>query len=80
LSNPRLSSFDVDLPIDCDDEYWEDPDPEKALKQPPSKPSKLTCFILFLKLCQILGFALRTLVGISRSSASNIIHLVTVFD
>jgi hypothetical protein len=57
------SSFDLDLPTECDDEYWEDPDPEKAFKQPPGKPSKVSFFISYLKLNQILGFALRTIVG-----------------
>jgi hypothetical protein len=49
--------------MECDDEYWENPDPEQAFKQPSGKPSKLSYFILYLKLDQILGFALRTIVS-----------------
>ncbi|KAJ2915986.1 hypothetical protein MD484_g4433, partial [Candolleomyces efflorescens] len=49
----HLSDFDVDLPIECDDEYWEDPDPEKAFKQPPGKPSKVSYFCALLRLLQI---------------------------
>lgn len=61
--NSVLDSFDIDFPVDCDDEYWEHPDPEKAFKQPPNKPSKVSFFISILKLSQILAFALRTVVS-----------------
>ena len=57
-------SFDVDFPIDCDDEYWEHPDPQQAFKQPPDKPSTISFFISFLKLTNILAFAHRTIVGL----------------
>ncbi|KAL0576287.1 Gypsy retrotransposon integrase-like protein 1 [Marasmius crinis-equi] len=63
----RDEDFDQELPADCDDEYWENPDPELAFKQPPGKPSSISCFILYLKLCEILAFALRTLYSIKKS-------------
>ena len=56
-------SFDLDLPAECDDEYWSTPDPKDAFKQPTGKPSQMSYFIAFLKLSQILAFALRTIVG-----------------
>lgn len=56
--------FDLEMPIDVDDEYWVTPNPEDAFKQPEGKPSKMTAFICQLKLCQVLGFALRTIVGL----------------
>lgn len=56
-------SFDIDLPIECDDEYWFHPDPAQAFKQPPGKPSKLSFFVSLIKLNQILAFALRTVVS-----------------
>ncbi|TCD69092.1 hypothetical protein EIP91_008734 [Steccherinum ochraceum] len=68
--------FDVELPVECDDEYWElsdHSDPEKAhvkmvaFKQPPGKPSKITYFNCFLRLNQILAFALRTVYSINKS-------------
>ncbi|KAJ2935650.1 hypothetical protein H1R20_g1444, partial [Candolleomyces eurysporus] len=49
----HLSDFDVDLPIECDDEYWENADPEKAFKQPPGMPSKVSYFCALLRLLQI---------------------------
>ncbi|KZT67994.1 hypothetical protein DAEQUDRAFT_728533 [Daedalea quercina L-15889] len=61
--------FDLDLPIECDDEYWENDDPELAFKQPPGKPSLVTFFNCFLRLNQILAFALRTIYSINKSKA-----------
>lgn len=57
-----LSSFDVDLPLEVDDEYWETKDPEKAFQQPPGKPSKIAGFNSYLKLTKISAYALRTIV------------------
>ncbi|KAJ3514273.1 hypothetical protein NLJ89_g2467 [Agrocybe chaxingu] len=45
--------FDADLPIECDDEYWEHPDPQKRFKQPPNKPSLMSAFLQQLKLMKI---------------------------
>ncbi|KAF8973126.1 fungal-specific transcription factor domain-containing protein [Flammula alnicola] len=59
--------FDVDYPIECDDEYWETEDPEQAFKQPPGKPCKISAFVCTLKLCEILAFAVRTLYSTKKS-------------
>ena len=67
MTNKRVlifPSFDTDLPKECDDEYWDTPDPAKMFKQPEGKPSKMTAFILTIQLNQILGTCLRTLVSI----------------
>ena len=48
-----LLSFDLDLPIACDDEYWETGDPATAFKQPPGHPSKIEFFNHYLKLMEI---------------------------
>ncbi|KAK0458526.1 fungal-specific transcription factor domain-containing protein [Desarmillaria tabescens] len=53
--------IDVGYLIECDDEYWENPDPEKAFKQPPGRPSKIAYFNTALRLNQLLGFCLRTI-------------------
>jgi hypothetical protein len=52
----------LDLPLNCDDEYLEHPDPEKAFKQPADMPSKMDYFISMIRLNQIVGFSQRTLV------------------
>ncbi|KAJ7180692.1 fungal-specific transcription factor domain-containing protein [Mycena filopes] len=59
--------FDLDFPIDCDDEYWEAADPEKAFQQPKGKPSHISAFVAYLRLCQIMSFALRTIYSINSS-------------
>ncbi|KJA21189.1 hypothetical protein HYPSUDRAFT_67935 [Hypholoma sublateritium FD-334 SS-4] len=53
--------FDLDYPIECDDEYWEADDPEQAFKQPSGQPCTITGFVHMLKLFVILAFAHRTL-------------------
>ncbi|KAK1220725.1 Gypsy retrotransposon integrase-like protein 1 [Marasmius sp. AFHP31] len=59
--------YDLDLPIECDDEYWEHPDPEQAWHQPHGKPSTVSFFVSLLKLVKILALALRTIYSISKS-------------
>ncbi|KAJ3852833.1 fungal-specific transcription factor domain-containing protein [Lentinula lateritia] len=71
LGRPRsigIEDFDIDLPLDCDDEYWENPDnPEQAFQQPPGKPSRVSYVVRFIKLMDILGLAMRTIYSIRRS-------------
>jgi hypothetical protein len=58
----RSFSFDLDYPLEVDDDYWEHEDPKESFKQPQGKPSLITAFNLLLKLCQLQAFALRTIV------------------
>ncbi|KZV76519.1 hypothetical protein PENSPDRAFT_569723, partial [Peniophora sp. CONT] len=53
--------FDVELPVDCDDEYWLTEDPALAFKQPEGKPSRISAFIWTIKLSHIVSSALRTI-------------------
>ncbi|KAF9064495.1 fungal-specific transcription factor domain-containing protein [Rhodocollybia butyracea] len=59
--------YDADLPVECDDEYWENPDPELAFKQPPGKPSTISSFNTYIKLNVLLSMALRTIYAINKS-------------
>ncbi|KJA20732.1 hypothetical protein HYPSUDRAFT_42806 [Hypholoma sublateritium FD-334 SS-4] len=59
--------FDLDYPIECDDEYWETDDPKQAFKQPPGKACTITSFVHMLKLLEILAFAHRTLYSTKKS-------------
>jgi hypothetical protein len=65
LRNITLSSnsFDLDLPAEVDDEYWENDDAALAFQQPPGKPALVASFNTFIKLSQIMAFALITLVS-----------------
>ncbi|KAK2463231.1 hypothetical protein APHAL10511_004886 [Amanita phalloides] len=58
--------FDLDLPLEVDDEYWETDDPEMAFKQPQGVPSRITAFNYLLKIGYILSFAQKTLYGINK--------------
>ncbi|KAJ7071926.1 fungal-specific transcription factor domain-containing protein [Mycena amicta] len=73
LGRPRATredDHDIDLPADCDDEYWEHPDPELRFKQPEGKPSKNAYLISHLKLHSILAKAQASLYSLKRSSLS----------
>ncbi|KAF9021193.1 hypothetical protein BDZ89DRAFT_1019740 [Hymenopellis radicata] len=59
--------IDIDFPAECDDEYWEHPDPEQAFKQPPGKPSYIAYFNTYLRLNQLLSFCLRTVYSLNKS-------------
>ena len=63
LSADDIHSLDLDFPLDCDDDRWIPCDGSPAFKQPDDLPSHVSAFIWTLKLSQILGSALRTLVG-----------------
>ncbi|KAF5322745.1 hypothetical protein D9619_002016 [Psilocybe cf. subviscida] len=75
LGRPCLiqdEDYDIDFPIECDDEYWDPPfggSPDDAFKQPPGKPSYITAFVCTLKLAQILGLSLRTLYATKKAKA-----------
>ncbi|KAK0203884.1 fungal-specific transcription factor domain-containing protein [Desarmillaria ectypa] len=60
----RDEDFDLDLPLEVDDEYMESAEP---FKQPPGTPSQMVYFTSHLKLCQIMSYALRTLYSIRKS-------------
>ncbi|KAK0454126.1 fungal-specific transcription factor domain-containing protein [Desarmillaria tabescens] len=60
----RDEDFDLDLPLEVDDEYMESAEP---FKQPPGTPSRMVYFTFHLKLCQIMSYALRTLYSIRKS-------------
>lgn len=58
-----MNSFDLDLPIECDDEFWEAPNPEDRFKQPIGRPSYIAFFNCYLSLMDILAYAMRAIVG-----------------
>lgn len=59
-----MSSFDLDFPVECDDEYWESDDPQLAFKQPPGKPSTVSYFNCLLRVMRIHAYALRSMVNL----------------
>ncbi|KAK7437250.1 Gypsy retrotransposon integrase-like protein 1 [Stygiomarasmius scandens] len=70
MGRPRATSADdcdADLPIECDDEYWETEDPEQAFKQPSGKPSYMSAWSTFVKLLDIMSIAQRTIYAVRRS-------------
>ncbi|CAE6426439.1 unnamed protein product [Rhizoctonia solani] len=60
---------DVGFPVEVDDEYWPhvQTDPTFVPTQPVGFPPRVAFFNCYLKLIQILGFALRTIYSINKS-------------
>ncbi|KAI0081020.1 hypothetical protein K474DRAFT_1588720 [Panus rudis PR-1116 ss-1] len=59
--------YDLDMPAECDDEYWVISDNEVKFKQPSGRPSKITYFNRLVQLNQILATALRTIYSINKA-------------
>ncbi|KAJ7175407.1 fungal-specific transcription factor domain-containing protein [Mycena filopes] len=53
-----LADYDVDLPLEVDDEYW-----DRGFVQPLGKPSVGSYFVYHARLCEILGDTMRWLYG-----------------
>ncbi|KAL1705005.1 fungal-specific transcription factor domain-containing protein [Schizophyllum commune] len=59
--------IDADLPVECDDEYWDTGNPATVFKQPPRIPSKLAFFSHYVKITDILSHALSALYTTAKS-------------
>ncbi|KAI0260431.1 fungal-specific transcription factor domain-containing protein [Gloeopeniophorella convolvens] len=60
-------NYDVEYPIECDDEYWENADPALAFKQPPGKPTRVSYFNHLIKINLLHSHALRTIYSLNKS-------------
>ncbi|KAI0351927.1 hypothetical protein OH77DRAFT_1461366 [Trametes cingulata] len=58
--------YDVALPTECDDAYWTADDPEKAFKQPPGKPSKVSFWTCYIRLSKVVEYMMRTLYSLRK--------------
>ncbi|KIK70021.1 hypothetical protein GYMLUDRAFT_536497 [Collybiopsis luxurians FD-317 M1] len=70
LGRPRVTTtddFDAEYPTDCDQEFWENTDPENEFVQPSDKPSKSTFWIQFIKLMEIAGLTHRLIYPVRKS-------------
>ena len=55
--------MDLELLVECDDEYWLSSEGELLFQQPTGKPSKTALFTSYIRLAQIPAFVVRTKVG-----------------
>jgi len=63
--------LNIELPVECDDEYWEvDESGHVTFNQPQGKPSKMASFIAYSKLCRILAYSMRTLYSSKKTQAA----------
>ncbi|KAJ7091950.1 fungal-specific transcription factor domain-containing protein [Mycena belliarum] len=69
LGRPRVmhdNDYDLDYPVDCDEEYWGNPDPRKRFQQPEGQPSMQAFIVSYCKLTEILGMAQKTIYSVGR--------------
>ncbi|KAJ7032556.1 fungal-specific transcription factor domain-containing protein [Mycena alexandri] len=62
------NDIDVEMPIECDDEYWEHP--THPFQQPPGVPSRITFFNCLLRLNLLLAFSSRILYPLNKTRAA----------
>ncbi|KAI0250357.1 fungal-specific transcription factor domain-containing protein [Lactifluus subvellereus] len=53
----RVEDLDVEYPLEVDDEFWENNDPQLAFRQPPDRRSTIAAFNLWLRLTDIAAAA-----------------------
>ncbi|KAJ7112225.1 fungal-specific transcription factor domain-containing protein [Mycena epipterygia] len=63
----QYEDFDVELPIEVDDEFWDSEDPSCAFKQPAGKPSQITFFNCFIRLNNLWAFSLKMLYSLNKA-------------
>ncbi|KAJ4482595.1 fungal-specific transcription factor domain-containing protein [Lentinula aciculospora] len=79
LGRPRITTiddFDVELPADCDQEFWiwdNSTTETEIFVQPPDKPSKMSFWIHFIKLMQIAGLVCKLIYPIRKSEQSKVL-------
>ncbi|KAF8990214.1 fungal-specific transcription factor domain-containing protein [Cyathus striatus] len=79
-------NFDLDMPIECDDEYWENSNPEYCFKQPEGVPSTVSAFNQHLQLCKIISFTMSSIYSTKTKWLKLILkseweqHIVTELD
>ncbi|KAG6845076.1 hypothetical protein H0H87_000980 [Tephrocybe sp. NHM501043] len=72
----QVDDHDVDLPIECDDDYWDHVNPSLAFKQPPHKPSEVAYFNSYIKLMDILAYAMRAIYSVKKPlNGQNVAYL-----
>ena len=73
LRELNFGSFDLDLPLECDDEYW-----EHGFQQPEDKPSSISFFNCYLRLIDILAYAMRLIVSASVDGVQEMLGVDTI--
>ncbi|KAK7473111.1 Gypsy retrotransposon integrase-like protein 1 [Stygiomarasmius scandens] len=62
--------YDVDFPVEIDDEYWDQGDPSNptphSWEQPADKPSLVSAFVHYVKLTDIMAYAMRTIYSLRK--------------
>jgi hypothetical protein len=58
-----LHSYDVDYPLEVDDEFWDTGDPATDFVQPDDRPSRISVFVCLLKLVKVINRSMKVIVS-----------------
>lgn len=64
MSSRDTGSFTAEYPLEVDDDFWENDDPQLAFRQPPDTPSTVAAFNLWLRLTDFTASALHRFVSL----------------
>ncbi|KAF8482796.1 fungal-specific transcription factor domain-containing protein [Russula ochroleuca] len=59
----KEEDFTAEFPLEVDDDFWENDDPQRSFRQPPDRPSTVTAFNLWLQLTDFAASALHCFVS-----------------
>ncbi|KAJ9112249.1 hypothetical protein QFC22_006333 [Naganishia vaughanmartiniae] len=65
----NAEDYDVDYPIEVDDQYWSTGDVATDFVQPADKPCKISMFVCLLKLVNIVGRAMKMIYPVNREAS-----------
>ncbi|KAJ7027175.1 fungal-specific transcription factor domain-containing protein [Mycena alexandri] len=63
----HLEDFDAEMPLEVDDDYWENDDTALEFKQPEGVPSRITFFRCYVRLSNILSLAVQMLYALNKT-------------
>ncbi|KAJ9092550.1 hypothetical protein QFC21_006781 [Naganishia friedmannii] len=65
----NAEDYDVDYPLEVDDEYWDTGDSATDFVQPVDKPCKISMFVCLLRLVNIIGRAMKMIYPVNREAS-----------
>jgi len=76
----KEEDFNAEYPLEVDDDFWENEDPQLAFRQPPDKLSTVTAFNLWLRLTDFTASALHCFDIVEHDGPSSVLRAEDVLN
>ncbi|KAF8271533.1 fungal-specific transcription factor domain-containing protein [Lactarius quietus] len=76
----REDDFDAEYPLEVDDDFWENDDPQHAFMQPSDKPSTVIAFNLWLRLTDFAASTLQNLDILEHDGSSSRLNVQDILN